>query len=136
MKKILLLSLALCAMASVQAQNLDAYYRYTVSDTITDAEADTIELPVLMLSPWSYNWTIQTTQLSGTQALAVALQESSSINGTDWFPVDSKSTTGAADLDRITGQLIYGQRQRIIITGTGTQSTKYSIYFIAKKVFR
>lgn len=136
MKKSLFLILALCVTVAVHAQNLDAYYRYTISDTITNSEADTIELPVLMLSPWSYNWTVETTQLSGTQALAIVLQESSSISGTDWFQIDTKSTTGSADLDRMTGALIYGQRQRIIITGSGTQSTKYQIYFIAKKVYR
>jgi hypothetical protein len=118
---------------TLSAQTLDPFYRYAISDTITDTESDTITLPALMLSPWSYNWTIQTTQLSGTQNVACVLQESASATGTDWIQIDSKTTTGSTDLDRMVGALIYGQRQRVILTGTGTQSTRYTIYFVAKK---
>lgn len=136
MKKITFaIALLFCAFAA-NSQTLDPDYSYTISDTITDSEADTILLPALMVSPWSYNWTVVTTQLSGTQAITAAVQESASKTGTDWFPVSSVSMSGSADIDRIVGALIYGYRQRLIITGTGTQSTTYTIRFVAKKVFK
>jgi len=136
MKKHLMLAAFLAFASLLQAQTLDPDYSYTISDTITDSEADTILLPAIMVSPWSYNWTVVTTQLSGTQAITAAVQESASKTGTDWFPVSSVSMSGSADIDRIVGALIYGYRQRLIITGTGTQSTTYTIRFVAKKVFK
>jgi len=133
---ILLLSLALISYGA-SGQNLDPDYSYTISDTITNAESDTILLPVILSSPWSYNWTIASTQLSGTQSLAVKVQESSSKTSTDWLDLSGNITaSGAAYTGRIVGALIYGYRQRLVITGSGTQSTVYTLRFVAKKVYR
>lgn len=136
MRKHLMLAAFLAFASLLQAQTLDPDYSYTISDTITDSEADTILLPAIMISPWSYNWTIVTTQLSGTQDITAAVQESSSKTGTDWFPIGSVSLSGTSDIDRVSGALIYGYRQRLIVTGAGTQSTVYTIRFVAKKVFK
>lgn len=110
-------------------------YQYAFpSDTITDTEADTLLIPVRLLSRWGYNWTISTTQLSGTQNLSCQLQESNTYTGSDWIDVGSPVTTsGAADLDRAIGEFVYGVRQRLIITGSGTQSTTYSVTTTYKK---
>jgi hypothetical protein len=130
----ILIVIALIVLAGgAKAQTLDPFYRYSITDTITNTESDTILLPALMLSPWSYNWTIQTAQLSGTTNLAYTVQESSSVAGSDWLQVGTGTATGATFLGRLVGALIYGQRQRIIITGTGTQSTLYTVYFVGKK---
>ena len=53
MKKLLIAAAILLFAAAASAQTPDAYYRYSVSDTITNTEADTIDLPANMLSPLS-----------------------------------------------------------------------------------
>ena len=109
-------------------------YRPTITaDTITNTEADTLTISNLLYSPWHYNWTFVTTQLSGTQAIVARLYESNTVSGTDWIQVDTLALSGSADLDRLVGTVTYGIRQRVILTGSGTQSTKYWIYPTYKK---
>ena len=118
----------------------DAYaspiYQYTfTSDTITDTESDTLTLPVLLYSKWTYDYHAVIDSLSGTQDIDVVVQESSLASGdTDWVQVDTIATlTDANEVDRATGDVVYGVRQRLIVTGTGTQSVKYSIKAVFKK---
>lgn len=137
MKKIILFAVLLVSALSVKAQTLDPLYAYTFTpDTITNTERDTLLLPVDFVSPWSYLYQVVIDSLSGTDTLAFTIQESALKSGnTDWVSV----ATGAGSRGnpaRITGALMYGRRQRIIIIGSGTQSTRYSIMFLAKKVFK
>lgn len=104
------------------------------ADTITDTEVDVLTIPSVLISKWSYNWTISTTQLSGTQKLSCQISESNTRTGTDWLNVGSAVTTsGSTDLDRAVGEILYGMRQRMTITGTGTQSTRYVVTVTLKK---
>jgi hypothetical protein len=129
-------ALLLC-VAALRAQTLDPIYAYTFTpDTITNTESDTLLLPVDFVSPWSYVYHAVMDSLSGTDTLSFIVQESVLKSGnTDWITI----ATGAGSKGvrtRISGALIYGRRQRIIVNGSGTQSTRYSITFIAKKVFK
>lgn len=119
------------------------YYMYPstatgfTTDTITDAENDTLYLGSNLISRWSYNWHINTTQLSGTESIIAIVQEtnnasSSQSTPTDWIEVDRDTLTANEDL-RITGDIIYGIKQRLILDGSGTQSTRYLVKFVAKK---
>ena len=110
-------------------------YQYTfTSDTITDTEADTLTLPVLLYSKWDYNWTVTTTQESGTTDITAKLYESHLTSGDGWYQLtDTLALSGATDLDRLTGSPVAGVRQRIILTGAGTQSTTYTVKAIYKK---
>lgn len=101
-------------------------------DTITNAENDTITLTAKLYSQFQFNWTVITTQLSGTQSINAIVQESASDSDTDWYPVDTVALSGSADLDRIVGTAVYGVRQRLIIDGSGTQSTRYRVYPVFK----
>ena len=137
MKKVFLFALPLLLSLSVKAQTLDPLYVYTFTpDTITNTERDTLLLPADFVSPWSYLYQIAIDSLSGTDTLSFTVQESALKSGnTDWVNV----ATGAGSRGnpaRITGALMYGRRQRIIVIGSGTQSTRYSITFLAKKVFK
>lgn len=137
MKKIILFVAIFGAVLNAKAQTLDPFYAYTFTpDTITNTERDTLLLPVDFVSPWSYLYQVVIDSLSGTDTLAFTIQESALKSGnTDWVTV----ATGAGSRGnpaRITGALMYGRRQRIIIIGSGTQSTRYSIAFLAKKVFK
>jgi hypothetical protein len=137
MKQIILLAALLVFCASAKSQTLDPFYTYIFTpDTITNAESDTLLLPADFISPWSYAYHVVMDSLSGTDTLSFLIQESVLRNGnTDWITV----ATGAGSASvrtRITGALMYGRRQRIIVNGAGTQSTRYSITFLAKKVFK
>lgn len=137
MKKIILFVVLLVGALSAKAQTLDPFYAYTFTpDTITNTESDTLLLPADFVSPWSYVYQVVMDSLSGTDTLSFIIQESVLRSGnTDWVTV----ATGAGSASvrtRITGALMYGRRQRIIVNGSGTQSTRYSITFLAKKVFK
>ena len=137
MKKIILFVALLAFSLSAKAQTLDPFYAYTFTpDTITNTESDTLLLPADFVSPWSYVYQVVMDSLSGTDTLSFIVQESVLRSGnTDWVTV----ATGAGSASvrtRITGALMYGRRQRIIVNGAGTQSTRYAITFLAKKVFK
>lgn len=108
-----------------------------VSDTITDAENDTLYLGANLISRWSYNWHINTTQLSGTENIIAIVQETNNASAsqstpTDWIEV-ARDTFTANEDGRITGETVYGIKQRLILDGSGTQSTTYSVKFAGKK---
>lgn len=118
------------------------YYLYPTSATgyesvtITNAANDTTLLGSNLLSKWSYCWHINSTQSSGTENVIAILQEtnnasSSQSTPTDWIEVDRDTLTANEDL-RMTGE-VWGAKQRLILDGTGTQSTAITLKLIAKK---
>lgn len=114
-------------------------YVYSVTDTITDTENDTISLPDRLVSKWSGGWFLETTQLSGTQEIRLASHENAKATGTSGWYVQGTTVdlTGSSDVDRLVYDPIHGQRARAIIDGgqdgAATQSTKYTITFIGKR---
>lgn len=106
------------------------YYSYSFTlDTITDAELDTLTMPVNLLSDWVYNYRLIRTNISGTSKITAYLQASSSTSGnTDWITIDSigASNSGAVPA-RMVGDHTYGVRHRIILDGGGTHSTSYNL---------
>jgi ABC-type glycerol-3-phosphate transport system substrate-binding protein len=113
-------------------QTATPYYAYSVTDTITDAENDTITIPTRLVSKWTSLYHVTTTSLSGTVGLSNIVQEAASYNASDWVQVDSINHT-AAGTKRLDNEIVYGPRQRLVIDGDGTQSTRYTVYFFAKK---
>lgn len=108
-----------------------------ISDTITDSENDTLYLGSNLISNWTYNWHINTTQLTGTQSIIAIVQETNNASAsqttpTDWLEV-ARDTFAANEDRRIVGATIYGIKQRLILDGSGTQSATYSVKFAAKK---
>jgi len=135
------------ALAFSDAPAPSPNYRYVfTSDTITDTEADTLEIPGRLLSDWSYNHAFLLDTLSGTLNVTIKLQESNDYSGDTWYDVENTgSFTTVGGIARLYGQEVLGSntavkthrvrgvRQRIIITGTGTQSTTYSGTAVYKK---
>lgn len=112
-------------------------YEFT-ADTITNAENDTINMSVQLLDAWVPVAFLETTQLSGTQAINLIIQENSKLTGTTgWISVDTVALSGSSDLDRLSYPAapywVRGKRMRIIIDGSGTQSTRYTGRVIAKR---
>jgi hypothetical protein len=106
------------------------------ADTITNTEADTILIPVSFASPFTYSWYFQGTSLSGTMNIACVVQESNqtSPSATDWVTLASTTVNAGAPIGRQVASMVYGARQRVIITGTGTQSTRYRFNARYKKL--
>lgn len=106
------------------------YGKEYTADTITNAEADTLTFaaPINLLeSNFLYNYVIQRTNLSGTTNVTLTLQESNSGTGTaNWYTVASSGTT-TATTDKVQGSLTYGRRHRLLVIGSGTQSTRYIV---------
>lgn len=119
------------------------YYLFPVSATgyesvtITNAANDTTYLGANLLSRWSYCWHINSTQSSGTQNVIAIVQETNNASSgqttpTDWIEVARDTLTANEDI-RITGDVVYGAKQRLILDGSGTQSTAITLKFVGKK---
>lgn len=110
-------------------------YTFT-KDTITNAANDTLTVPWVLQSRYTGALQITRTSISGTANIAVSIQTSvTSSSSTDvtWVTVATTSaTTATAEL--LTLAETYGQRYRIIVDGTGTQSTSYRLSWLSKKV--
>ena len=109
-------------------------YRQSASDTITDTEADTILINNNLFSFWKYNHTVKGVQESGTIDLTLTVQESNTTSGDEWYTVKTDSVDADGEITAVTGD-IYGVRQRLIITGTGTQSAVYTHRLTLKKEY-
>ena len=109
-------------------------YRQSASDTITDTEADTILINNNLFSFWKYNHTVKGVQESGTIDLTLTVQESNTTSGDEWYTVKTDSVDADGEITAITGD-VYGVRQRLIITGTGTQSAIYTHRLTLKKEY-
>lgn len=134
-----LLALAFTVMAfapsgpdSDNKYGITEYYVYAPSqDTITNTEADTLTIPANLLSLWSASFSVNLTQLSGTADVAVVIQKSNTSSGSDWKTLDT--FTGTSGLLHEEYSELLGRRYRLILTGSGTQSTTYDIDAILKK---
>jgi ribosome modulation factor len=103
------------------------------TDTITNAANDTLTLPWTLLSNYAISYHVVRANISGTTSLKVYVQASGLRSGTtDWATIDSTSSTGATNAVIMLPHL-YGQRQRLIVDGAGTQSSSHSISAVLKK---
>lgn len=115
------------------------YYDYTwTKDTISNALNDTLYLPARLtplLSDFQVCYSLIRTSISGTANVAGKVEETAYPTGTvtDWV---SKATTAAttATAEHLVLTHVYGMRQRIVIDGTGTQSTSYVLRVVLKKI--
>jgi hypothetical protein len=109
-------------------------YRQVATDTITDAGADTIVLGANLFSFWKYNHVIKGDQLSGTIDILATIQERNSFNSDIWYNVDTLSVLTNGGVIRLTGD-VFGVSQRVILKGSGTQSSVYTLQTILKKPY-
>lgn len=124
-------------LTSAKPSEFDAgtdIYRVVASDTITDTEADTITLSPNLFSFWKYNHVIEGDQLTGTIVLYVKVQERNSPNSDIWYEIKSDSITSDLGVLQLYGDA-YGVGQRVIITGSGTQSSEYTLQTVLKKPY-
>jgi len=96
-------------------QNLTAF----TTDTIANAETLTYSLGTFN-RPVAVEVQIAADSLSGTMASTVTLEQS--INGADWFVVDTETLSGTTVRLKATGDVL-GGTLRVRSVSTGTQST-------------
>jgi hypothetical protein len=107
------------------------FYSYSITDTITNTEIDTINIPVSLVSKWTGYWSIVGTNLSGTSYIMPSvLQAASSTDFTNVATLDTINANGYVQSNE--DAIIGGTKYRLILTGVGSQSTKYTAYFVAK----
>lgn len=116
----------------------------TGTDTLVNAENDTLTIPENLISNWRYNYVLTSTQISGTKSVIMILQESSvrtdGTNGT-WYELERDTATGASTtVHRLHGSAnpdgigwVKGVRQRVILDGGGTEVVTYQLRAIFKK---
>lgn len=114
------------------------YENTFTADTITNAENDTLTISPNLISFWSYNWTLRATQESGTKDVIFILQESNERTGDSWYEVERDTASGSGTtITRLFGSGLSGRaqgvRQRVILDGSGTQSTTYVVKATYKK---
>lgn len=105
-------------------------------DTITNAANDTLTLPWTLQSRYTGALQITRTSISGTINLSVVIQASvtgASSADVTWVTVATSSGTGATN-EILTLAETYGQRYRIIVDGTGTQSSSYRLSWLSKRM--
>jgi len=132
-------AIGLTAFVNDRSKTLDAnyddasstFYSYSVTDTITNTEIDTLTIPVSLLSPWSGYWSIVVTNLSGTTYIMPTIrQAASSTDYTSVATLDTLNVNGMVQAHE--DDKIGGTKYRLVLTGVGTQSTKYTAHFVAK----
>jgi hypothetical protein len=104
-------------------------------DTITNAANDTLLMPWTMQNRYTGALQITRTNISGTTNLAITVQTNvASTSSTDetWNTVLTSAGTGAT-AELLTLEETYGQQYRIIVDGTGTQSSSYRLSWLGKK---
>jgi hypothetical protein len=107
------------------------YRPAVISGAILNTENDTIVLPNFA-SNYQFEAATLRTSVSGTHNVKMYLQEAVHPTGTTtWRNIDSTSTT-TATLAFIRQPVTYGYRHRLILDGTGTQSSTYTVAIIAK----
>lgn len=125
------------------------FYQYTYAlDTIANAANDTLQLPLALrplASDFLITYTITRTNISGTTNLAVKVETTNwAYSGTTaptqgWVAaLNSAGSAAATAATTATTEAFfipnaYGINYRIIVDGTGTQSTSYRIRVTLKK---
>lgn len=106
------------------------YRRSWTGDTITNAANDTLSLPVTLSSLWTYNYVLNATQASGTTSIIMIVQENNATTGSIWYESGRDTLAGAGTIRVNTTDIsthVLGSRQRVILDGSGTQVSPYSV---------
>ena len=64
--------------------------------------------------------------------MTLTVQESNALSGDEWYTIATDSVDADGEITDMFGD-VYGVRQRIIITGAGTQSAVYTHRITLKK---
>jgi len=112
-----------------------AIYKTWALDTITNTEKDTLSLPAILESQYQYSIQARVLRISGTKNVKFVLDQTNATGSTVWMPVDSVSAASPDTLKTVflmKGANVWGNKHRIRVVGTGTQSTSYQVTALYK----
>lgn len=118
-------------MAAARAYYYPSAYTST-SDTITNAENDTLTVSANLVSPWGVKLVAVVANLSGTTAMNIIVQGSLDLTTSKtWYPIDTVAVAGAGTYtweDSYVPEVAH----RFIIDGSGAQSSTYAVRAVYK----
>ena len=127
--KHILFSLMLFTLAAPLAGQ-GSYLKVWPVDTLTNAENDTLLLPVAFKDENAFFWQINAVQLSGTSAAVARVQVS--LDNSNWINTGDTLAIAGSTAGKILGTS-FAPRMRVIIYQTGTSSTKYNVAAMIRK---
>jgi hypothetical protein len=121
--------------SALTASTNPVYQTGETIDTIANAANDTLTFAPNLISKWIYNHTVDVTSLSGTVNIIAILQENNERTGGTWYEVERDTLAAAGQIrlhgaynasknSQVTG-FVKGLRQRLVLDGSGTQSSRY-----------
>lgn len=129
----LMLIIMMSTTVTVDAQNFrNGHQEFFTLDTLINATSITF-LPSKSstgMDEYDYYWQVTSTNISGTTAGSIIVEESIHSSGDYWTPVDTVAVATGSLL--LSGQL-GAVRQRIRIVGTGTQSSQIRVAALFRK---
>lgn len=136
-----LLLLAIIALAAFfasfeRAENLiapQAVYRTWTGGAISNAENDTLSIPQILESPYQYSIYFRFATSAGTRAGKIYLEQKNLTAQTNWMKVDSTSLAAGTFDYLMKGANTWGTMHRVIVDGSGTQTTTYTGTAVFKK---
>ena len=113
-----------------------AIYKTWTLDTITNTEKDTLALSSILESAYQYSIQARVLRISGTKNVKFVLDQTNATGSTVWMPIDSVSAASPDTLKTVflmKGANVWGNKHRIRVVGTGTQSTSYQVTALYKR---
>lgn len=130
---VVLLLILMLSSITVEAQQFrSGHLEYFTLDTLTNSGSITY-LPSKSstgFEEYDYMWQVVTTNISGSTAGSIIVEESIFASGDYWSPVDTVAISAGDQM--ITGSM-GSVRQRVRVVGTGTQSTQVRVAALFRK---
>ena len=108
-------------------------YKTWSGGAISNAENDTLSFPYVMESPYQYAFQFRFATSAGTRAGKIYLEQVLANSATNWMKVDSTSLSAGVTDYLLRSANSYGLKYRVIVDGSGTQTTTYTGYGLLKK---
>lgn len=109
------------------------YKTYTL-DTLANAANDTLAVPWTLSSQYQYCFQFKITNISGTSAIKAYLEQTNYAGSTEWTKVDSVTLAADPGSGIMKGANVWGNKYRLVVDGSGTQSTSYRASALIKPV--
>lgn len=130
---IMIVLVSVSVASGLQAQSQQFSWHEFPTDTLTNAGTVALEFPRTVSDNSIYQFQITATNISGTSAGTVELQASSDEDGSIWTRVNSDTLVVVDGATKLFTGTAYGLKYRLLVTGSGTQSTSVKAFAVFKK---